>query len=57
MEKGKIVQVLGPVVDVQFDCEKLPGIKEALTVDNHDKIVSLLTHVLIVSYVLERLEK
>ena len=37
MEKGKIVQVLGPVVDVQFDCEKLPGIKEALTVENHGK--------------------
>lgn len=37
MEKGKIVQVLGPVVDVQFDCDKLPGIKEALTVENHGK--------------------
>ncbi len=37
MEKGKIVQVLGPVVDVQFDCDRLPGIKEALTVDNHGK--------------------
>ncbi|MDD5949148.1 MAG: F0F1 ATP synthase subunit beta [Lachnospiraceae bacterium] len=37
MEKGKIVQVLGPVVDVQFDSERLPGIKEALTVDNHGK--------------------
>ena len=37
MEKGKIVQVLGPVVDVQFDCERLPDIKEALTVVNHGK--------------------
>ena len=37
MEKGKIVQVLGPVVDVQFDSDRLPGIKEALTVDNHGK--------------------
>ena len=37
MEKGKIVQVLGPVVYVQFDSDRLPGIKEALTVDNHGK--------------------
>lgn len=33
MEKGKIVQVLGPVVDVEFDGGKLPMIKDALTVD------------------------
>lgn len=37
MEKGKIVQVLGPVVDVQFDTDRLPGIKEALTVENNGK--------------------
>lgn len=37
MEKGKIVQALGPVVDVQFDCDQLPNIKEALTVVNHGK--------------------
>ena len=41
MEKGKIVQVLGPVVDVQFDGGKLPGIKEALTVDNHGKVQTM----------------
>jgi len=33
MNKGKIVQVIGPVVDVEFT-EKLPGIFSALTVDN-----------------------
>ena len=33
MEKGKIVQVLGPVIDVAFP-GKLPMIKDALTVDN-----------------------
>ena len=38
MEKGKIVQVLGPVVDVCFESERLPDIKEALTVDNHGKL-------------------
>jgi len=34
MEKGKIVQVLGPVIDVEFDSNtKLPMIKDALTVE------------------------
>src|SRR5436190_5990881 len=32
MKKGRIVQVVGPVVDVEF-AEKLPGIYNALTVD------------------------
>src|SRR5215813_3904599 len=32
MNKGKIVQVVGPVVDVEFS-DKLPGIYHALTVD------------------------
>lgn len=38
MNKGKIVQVVGPVVDVEFT-EKLPGIYHALTVDYkvHDR--------------------
>jgi F-type H+-transporting ATPase subunit beta len=34
MKQGKIVQVIGPVVDVEFACaEDLPGIYEALTVE------------------------
>src|SRR5205823_4998798 len=33
MNKGKIVQVIGPVVDVEF-AENLPGIYSALTVEN-----------------------
>ena len=32
MNKGKIVQVVGPVVDVEFS-DSLPGIYHALTVD------------------------
>ncbi|MBQ3904250.1 MAG: F0F1 ATP synthase subunit beta, partial [Eubacterium sp.] len=36
MNYGKIVQVMGPVVDVYFD-EKLPKIKDALEVQNGDK--------------------
>jgi F-type H+-transporting ATPase subunit beta len=31
---GKIVQVVGPVVDVEFDPEKLPTIQTALTISN-----------------------
>ena len=33
MTKGKIVQVMGPVVDVEFTDQNLPGIKDALTVE------------------------
>ena len=33
MEKGKIVQVMGPVVDVEFTDQNLPSIKDALTVE------------------------
>ena len=36
MNYGKITQVMGPVVDVQFDGE-LPKIKEALEVENDGK--------------------
>ena len=32
MNRGKIVQVVGPVVDVEFT-DTLPGIYQALTVD------------------------
>ncbi len=32
MNKGKIVQIIGPVVDVEFP-EQLPGIYNALTID------------------------
>ena len=37
METGKIVQVLGPVVDVVFENGKLQAIKDALEVQNGDK--------------------
>ena len=35
--KGKIIQVMGPVVDVAFDDENLPAIRDALEVNNGDK--------------------
>ena len=34
---GKIVQVMGPVVDVLFEDNDLPAIKDALEVDNNGK--------------------
>lgn len=38
MKTGKIIQVLGPVVDVEFeDSNDLPNIKDALEVSNGDK--------------------
>ena len=35
MNKGKIVQVMGPVVDVEFENNDIPYIKDALEVDNN----------------------
>jgi F-type H+-transporting ATPase subunit beta len=44
MQKGKIVQVLGPVIDVSFE-GKLPGIREALNVIvNGKKCVMEVSH-------------
>ena len=37
MIKGKIVQVSGPVVDVEFEDGNIPFIKDALEVDNNGK--------------------
>ena len=37
MKNGKIVQVMGPVVDVECPDTDLPYIKDALEVDNHGK--------------------
>lgn len=37
MNKGRIVQVMGPVVDVVFEDGNLPYIKDALEVENNGK--------------------
>ena len=37
MNKGRIVQVMGPVVDVVFEDGNLPCIKDALQVENNGK--------------------
>jgi F-type H+-transporting ATPase subunit beta len=46
MENGKIVRVLGPVVDVEFDSGKLPMIKDALEVSLEGKrlVMEVATH-------------
>ena len=37
MKTGKIIQVLGPVVAVEFENQELPAIRDALEVQNGDK--------------------
>ena len=37
MKTGKIIHVLGPVVDVEFENQELPAIRDALEVQNGDK--------------------
>src|SRR3989344_3611041 len=42
MIEGKIVQIIGPVVDIQFpDSQKIPGILEALTIEKDGKRIVL----------------
>ena len=33
---GKILQVIGPVVDIRFDAEHLPSIKNAILIKTDD---------------------
>ena len=37
MNTGRIVQISGPVIDVEFEAGDLPKIREALTVENEGK--------------------
>ena len=39
MKTGKIIQVLGPVVDVKFENQELPAIRDALEVQMEIKNV------------------
>ncbi len=47
MEKGKIVRVLGPVVDVEFEGGKLPMVRDALEVNNSGKrlVMEVASHI------------
>ena len=33
-DTGKIVQVIGPVVDIRFDAKSLPAIRNAIRIKN-----------------------
>ena len=46
MEKGKITQIIGPVIDVEFPSGKLPMIKDALSVevDGKQRIMEAAQH-------------
>jgi len=46
MEKGKIIQVLGPVIDVEFSSKYMPMIKDALTVevDGKTRVMEVAQH-------------
>lgn len=37
MSKGKIIQVIGPVVDVEFPAEQLPAIYNAIKIETKDQ--------------------
>ena len=41
MNKGRVTQIMGPVVDVKFDGGKLPEIYNALTVKQSNETVNL----------------
>ena len=44
---GKIVQVIGPVVDIRFSDENLPNLLNAIEIDNHGKrlVVEVAQHI------------
>lgn len=45
MNKGRIVQVIGPVVDLRFEPENLPGIYNAIRIKDEAKKIDLVTEV------------
>ena len=44
---GKITQISGSVIDVRFDADHMPRIKEALsvTVDGHKRVMEVAQHI------------
>ena len=43
--KGKVAQIIGPVVDVEFQPENLPAIYNAVTIKNKEKDINLVLEV------------
>src|SRR5690554_5199387 len=40
MNKGKVTQVIGPVVDIEFEPGKLPDLNNAVTIQNGDDTIT-----------------
>ena len=40
-QKGKVAQVIGPVVDIEFFTENLPPINQAITIDDQARGIHL----------------
>jgi len=40
-QKGKVSQVIGPVVDIEFFTEELPPINQAITIDDKEHGIHL----------------
>lgn len=41
MSQGKVVQIIGAVVDVEFDRDNLPNIHDAVVIDNYDLLLEV----------------
>src|SRR5699024_860184 len=41
MSSGKVVQIIGPVVDVEFERDSLPKIHDALVIKEHDRVLKV----------------
>ena len=46
MNSGKIIQIIGPVLDVEFDAESLPAILNAVTVDDDNLGIHVVAEVM-----------
>ena len=38
---GTVVQIIGPVLDIKFDADALPKLLNAITIDNHGKVITV----------------
>ena len=45
LRKGKIAQVIGPVVDVEFFTEEMPAINNAITITDKEKGIDITVEV------------
>ena len=36
---GKVIQIIGPVLDIKFDCSSLPNLLNAIEIKNNNDII------------------